>query len=416
MASFGDRLTHAWNAFKGDETAKDPFSADFGISQSYRPDRQRLSFISERSIIASIFSKIAVDVSSLEIKHVRVDISEMYMETLSSGLNYCLTEEANIDQSSVDFLRDAAQSLCEWGTIAIVPVDTTLNPKNTGGYDVKTMRVGKVIEWYPRHVKVDLYDDRVGSRKEIILPKTMTAIIENPFYTIMNEPNSVLQRLLQKIALLDSADQKLGAGKLDLIIQLPYVVKNETRREQANTRRKDIENQLQSSTLGIAYTDGSERITQLNRPVENNLVGQVDKLTAQLYNQLGLTSAVFEGTADEAAMTNYYNRTIEPIISAIVEGMNRVFLTKTARSQGHKLKYFRDPFKLVPVSTLAEIGDKFTRNEIMSSNELRAIIGLKAVNTPEANELRNKNMPKEDSPPLAAAGETESEVELQNGV
>ena len=416
MVSFGDRLAHAWNVFKGDETAKDPFSADFGISQSYRPDRQRLSFISERSIIASIFSKISVDVSVLEIKHVRVDTSEMYVETISSGLNYCLTEEANIDQSSLDFLRDAAQSLCEWGTIAIVPVDTTLNPKHTGGYDVKTMRVGKVIEWYPRHVKVDLYDDRVGSRKEIIVPKTMTAIIENPFYTIMNEPNSVLQRLLQKIALLDTADQKFGAGKLDLIIQLPYVVKNETRREQARARRKDIENQLQSSTLGIAYTDGSERITQLNRPVENNLVGQVDNLTTQLYNQLGLTSAVFEGTADEAAMTNYYNRTIEPIISAIVEGMNRVFLTKTARTQGHRLKYFRDPFKLVTVSTLAEIGDKFTRNEIMSSNELRAIIGLKAVDTPEANELRNKNMPKVDSPPLAAAGETESEVELQNGV
>ena len=416
MVSFGDRLAHAWNVFKGDETAKDPFSADFGISQSYRPDRQRLSFISERSIIASIFSKISVDVSVLEIKHVRVDTSEMYVETISSGLNYCLTEEANIDQSSLDFLRDAAQSLCEWGTIAIVPVDTTLNPNHTGGYDVKTMRVGKVIEWYPRHVKVDLYDDRVGSRKEIIVPKTMTAIIENPFYTIMNEPNSVLQRLLQKIALLDTVDQKFGAGKLDLIIQLPYVVKNETRREQARARRKDIENQLQSSTLGIAYTDGSERVTQLNRPVENNLVGQVDNLTAQLYNQLGLTSAVFEGTADEAAMTNYYNRTIEPIISAIVEGMNRVFLTKTARTQGHRLKYFRDPFKLVTVSTLAEIGDKFTRNEIMSSNELRAIIGLKAVDTPEANELRNKNMPKVDSPPLAAAGETESEVELQNGV
>ena len=416
MVSFGDRLAHAWNVFKGDETAKDPFSADFGIGQSYRPDRQRLSFISERSIIASIFSKISVDVSVLEIKHVRVDTSEMYVETISSGLNYCLTEEANIDQSSEDFLRDAAQSLCEWGTIAIVPVDTTLNPKHTGGYDVKTMRVGKVIEWYPRHVKVDLYDDRVGSRKEIIVPKTMTAIIENPFYTIMNEPNSVLQRLLQKIALLDTVDQKFGAGKLDLIIQLPYVVKNETRREQANARRKDIERQLQTSTLGIAYTDGSERVTQLNRPVENNLVGQVDNLTTQLYNQLGLTSAVFEGTADEAAMTNYYNRTIEPIISAIVEGMNRVFLTKTARTQGHRLKYFRDPFKLVTVSTLAEIGDKFTRNEIMSSNELRAIIGLKAVDTPEANELRNKNMPKVDSPPLAAAGETESEVELQNGV
>ena len=416
MVSFGDRLAHAWNVFKGDETAKDPFSADFGISQSYRPDRQRLSFISERSIIASIFSKISVDVSVLEIKHVRVDTSEMYVETISSGLNYCLTEEANIDQSSLDFLRDAAQSLCEWGTIAIVPVDTTLNPNHTGGYDVKTMRVGKVIEWYPRHVKVDLYDDRVGSRKEIIVPKTMTAIIENPFYTIMNEPNSVLQRLLQKIALLDTVDQKFGAGKLDLIIQLPYVVKNETRREQANARRKDIERQLQTSTLGIAYTDGSERITQLNRPVENSLVGQVDNLTTQLYNQLGLTSAVFEGTADEAAMTNYYNRTIEPIISAIVEGMNRVFLTKTARTQGHRLKYFRDPFKLVTVSTLAEIGDKFTRNEIMSSNELRAIIGLKAVDTPEANELRNKNMPKVDSPPLAAAGETESEVELQNGV
>jgi hypothetical protein len=335
-----------------------------------------------------------MDVAAIEIKHVRLDEEKRYLEDIDSDLNNCLSLEANIDQTARAFEQDVVMSMLDEGCVAIVPVDTTLNPLKTGAYDIQTMRTGKIIQWFPEHVKVNIYNDKTGRREDILLPKKVVAIVENPLYAVINERNSTMQRLVRKMALLDFTDERTASGKLDLIVQLPYIIKSEGRRLQAETRRKDIENQLAGSKYGIAYTDGTEKITQLNRPVENNLMSQIEYLTSMLYSQLGLTAEILNGTANDATMLNYYNRTIEPIISAITDEMNRKFLTKTARSQNQAIKFFRDPFKLVPVANLADIADKFTRNEIMTSNEFRQIVGMKPSDDPNADELRNKNLNK----------------------
>lgn len=391
MPKLGERLQHAWNAFldKGAVRQTDPYTT---YISGRRPDRARLRRGTEKSIISSIYTRIAIDVAQIEINHVRIDENGMFTEIIDSGLNNCLTVEANIDQTGREFIQDVVLSMFDEGCVAIVPVETTLDPKTTGGYDITSLRTGRVVQWYPRHVKLEVYDDRVGRKKQIVLPKEVVAIIENPLYAVMNEPNSTLQRLIRKLSLLDSVDEQAGSGKLDLIIQLPYVIKTKAREEQAEKRRKDIENQLSGSKYGIAYTDGTERITQLNRSLENNLLKQIEYLTSMLYSQLGLTEEVFNGTADEKVMLNYYNRTIEPIISAIADNIKRKFLTKTARSQNQSIYFFRDPFRLVPVNDLAEIMDKFTRNEVLTSNEGRAIIGYKPVDSARANELINKNI------------------------
>lgn len=387
--TFGDRLKHAWNAF----TSRSPTQHRVeSFSYGYRPDRMRLTRGNERSIITSIYNRIAIDVSQIDIKHVRLDENDRYIETIDSGLNNVLSVEANIDQTGREFVRDIVMSLCDEGVVALVPVDTTLNPYQTGSYDIETMRVGKIVQWYPRHVRVSVYNDQNGRHQELVLPKKMIAVIENPLYQVMNEPNSILQRLIRKLNLLDVIDEQSGSGKLDLIIQLPYVIKSQSRKEQAEARRKDIEMQLAGSKYGIAYTDGTERITQLNRPAENNLMNQIEFLMTMLYGQLGMTKEIFEGTADEKTMLNYYNRTIEPFLSAIVESMRRSFLTKTARTRGQSIKFFRDPFKLVPIDNIAEIADKFTRNEIMTSNEIRQIVGMKPSDDPKADELINSNL------------------------
>lgn len=389
-----DRLRHAWDAFKGGQHEPDtvPYS-DLGISYGYRPDRSRLNLAGERSIISSIYTRIGMDVASIDIKHVRVDENDRFTEEIDSGLNYCLTVEANLDQGARALRQDIVMTLLDKGVAAIVPVDTTLNPNVTGGYDILTLRVGEITMWYPSHVRVRVYNERTGHKEEIVLPKKLVAIIENPLYSVMNEPNSTLQRLIHKLSLLDSADEHISSGKLDIIMQLPYVIKNEARREQAEKRRKDIEFQLKGSKYGIAYTDGTERITQLNRPAENTLLKQVEFLTNLLYTQLGLTPGVFDGTADPQQMLNYNNRTIEPILGAIKEAMHRTFLTKTARKQGQAIAYFQDPFKLVPVNEFAELADKFTRNEILSTNEIRSLVGFRPSTDPKADELRNKNLP-----------------------
>ena len=389
-ASFGSRLKHAWDVFMN----KDPSYEyrDVGASYYYRPDRPRFTRGNERSIVTSVYNRIALDVAAIDIKHVRLDDNERYIETINSGLNSCLTLEANIDQTGRALLQDIVMSMMDEGCVAIVPVDTNLDPIKTNSYDVLTMRVGKIIEWKPAHVKVRLYNDKTGKYQEVLIPKKMVAIVENPLYAVMNEPNSTMQRLIRKLALLDFVDDQTSSGKLDMIIQLPYVIKSESRREQAEKRRKQIEEQLVGSKYGIAYTDGTERITQLNRPLENNLLKQIEYLTSMLYSQLGITQSIMDGTADDKTMLNYYNRTIEPIISAIVDEMKRKFLTKTARSQGQSIEFFRDPFKLVPVNDIAEIADKFTRNEIMTSNEIRQIVGMKPSNDPKADELRNSNI------------------------
>ena len=386
--SFGDRLRHAWNAFNG----RDPTPTRGGTVSFYRPDRPRFTRGNERSIVTSIYNRIGMDVASLTFNHVRLDDSGRYKENIESGLNSCLNLAANKDQTGRSFIQDVVMSMLDEGCVAIVPVDTTLNPKVTGSYDIESMRVGKVIEWYPDSVQVRLYNDRKGEKEEIVLPKSMVAIVENPLFSVMNEPNSTLQRLIRKLNLLDIVDEQSSAGKLDLIIQLPYVIKSEARRTQAEQRRKQIEEQLAGSKYGIAYADGTERITQLNRSVENNLLKTIDYLTNMLYGQLGLSQAVMDGTADEKQMLNYNNRTIEPIASAIVDAMRWKFLTKTARSQGQSVMFFRDPFRLVPVENIAEIADKFTRNEIMSSNEFRQVIGMKPSDDPKADELRNANI------------------------
>ena len=390
--SLADRLKHSWNAFFN----KDPTYEykDIGVSYSYRPDRVRLTGGNDKSLVTAVFNRIAMDVAAIEIKHVRLDEEKRYLEDIDSDLNNCLSLEANIDQTARAFEQDVVMSMLDEGCVAIVPVDTTLNPLKTGAYDIQTMRTGKIIQWFPEHVKVNIYNDKTGRREDILLPKKVVAIVENPLYAVINERNSTMQRLVRKMALLDFTDERTASGKLDLIVQLPYIIKSEGRRQQAETRRKDIENQLAGSKYGIAYTDGTEKITQLNRPVENNLMSQIEYLTSMLYSQLGLTSEILNGTANDATMLNYYNRTIEPIISAITDEMNRKFLTKTARSQNQAIKFFRDPFKLVPVANLADIADKFTRNEIMTSNEFRQIVGMKPSDDPNADELRNKNLNK----------------------
>ena len=386
-----DRLQHAWNAFVyNDNSYTNP--QNLGGFSTYKPDRVHFSRGVEKSIVTSVYNRLALDVASIAIKHVRLDDNGRYIEEINSGLQNCLNVEANIDQTGRAFLQDVVMSMLDEGCVAIVPVDTTVNPAVSGSYEINTMRTGKILEWYPAHVRVRVYNDKKGIHEELTLPKSTIAIIENPLYAVINEPNSTMQRLIRKLNLLDVVDEQTSAGKLDLIIQLPYVIKSEARRKQAEERRKDIEMQLAGSKYGIAYTDGTERITQLNRPAENNLMKQVEYLTNMLYSQLGLTQSILEGSADEKTMLNYYNRTIEPIISAIVDELKRKFLTKTARAQKQSIMFFRDPFKLVPVENIAEIADKFTRNEIMTSNEIRQIVGMMPSKDPGADELRNKNL------------------------
>lgn len=390
---FLDRLKHAWNAFnQEDEIPTGPRFANLGLASSYRPDRLYLSRGNERSIVTSVYTRISMDCASVILKHVKVDDRGRYIEDVKSGLNYCLTTEANKDQISKSFIQDIVLSMFDEGCVAIVPVDTTIDPLVSSSYEIHTMRVGRIVQWYPDNVQVEVYNDKLGIKQLLTLPKKMVAIVENPFYSIMNERNSTLQRLIRKLNILDAIDEQSGAGKLDLIIQLPYIIKTEARRQQAEQRRKDIEDQLAGSKYGIAYTDGTEKVVQLNRPVDNNLMSQIEFLTSMLYSQLGITTSILDGTADEKTMINYMNRTVEPIVSAIVDSMKVKFLTKTARSQGQTIMYFTNPFKLIPVSNIAEIADKFTRNEIMSSNEIRQIIGMKPVDDPKADELRNKNL------------------------
>lgn len=388
--SFASRLKHAWNVFR----SRDPTAEfrDIGSSYYYRPDRPRFTRGNERSITTSVLNRIALDVSAIDIRHVRLDKNGRFLEEINSGLNNCLTLSANMDQTGRAFKQDIVMSMLDEGCVAIVPTDTTTDPKVTDSYDVETMRVGKIIQWRPRHVQVRLYNEQTGNKEEIWLPKKMVAIVENPLYAVMNEPNSTMQRLVHKLGLLDITDEQTASGKLDLIIQLPYVIKTDARRQQAENRRKDIEMQLAGSKYGIAYTDGTEKITQLNRSLDNNLMKQVEYLTNQLYSQLGITQTILDGTADEKTMLNYYSRTIEPIVSAIADEMERKFLTKTARTQNQSIEFFRDPFKLVPVNDIAEIADKFTRNEIMTSNEIRQIVGMKPSDDPKADELRNSNI------------------------
>ena len=409
------RLVHAWNAF----TSRDPTQYIItGPGYSSRPDRPRLSRGNEKSIATSIFNRIALDVSSVNIKHCRLDKNGRYVEDIDSGLNNCLTLEANKDQTGRAFIQDAVLSMLDEGCVALVPVETTIDPKNSNSYQIDSMRTGKITEWYPDMVRVRLYNDRTGEKEEILLPKSQVAIIENPLYAVVNEYNSTMQRLIRKLSLLDVTDEQTASGKLDLIIQLPYVIKTETRREQAERRRKDIIKQLAGSQYGIAYTDGTEKITQLNRSLENNLLKQVEYLTNMVYSQLGITQSVLDGTADEKTMLNYTNRTVEPIISAIVDELKRKFLTKTARSQLQSIVYFRDPFRLVPVNDIAEIADKFTRNEIMTSNEIRQIVGMQPSKDPKADELVNSNISqaKQDIPQTSNATEVNEEGgDSQNG-
>lgn len=390
------RLKKAWNAFTNNRDPTQTLYQNAGTGYVYRPDRVRFSRGNERSIVTSVYNRIAMDVAAISIKHCRVDKNGRYIEDIRSGLNDCLTLEANIDQTGRSFIQDVVMSMFDEGAVAIVPVDTSIDPTSSTSFDILSMRTGKILEWYPTHVKVRVYNDRTGRKEDILLPKKSVAIIENPLYAVINEPNSTMQRLIRKLNILDAIDEQSGSGKLDLIIQLPYVIKTESRQQQAEKRRKDIEDQLKGP-YGIAYTDGTEKITQLNRPVENNLMKQIEYLVNQLYGQIGMTPSVLDGTADERAMLNYNNRTIEPIISAIVDAMKRSFLSKTARTQGQTVMFFRDHFKLVPVSDIAEIADKFTRNEILSSNEIRQIIGMKPSDDPKADMLINSNLNQPDS-------------------
>lgn len=389
-ASFLNRLKHAWNVFIN----KDPtnFYDTIGPSNSRNPSRHRLSYGTEKSIVSSIYTRIAMDVSCIPLRHVRLDQNGNYFETIDSGINNCLSLDANIDQTGRAFIQDTVLSLFDEGVVCIVPVDTTINPSLSGSFDIQSMRVGKILEWFPYHIRVDLYNERKGQHEQIILPKREVVIIENPLYPIMNEPNSTLKRLVRKLNLLDAIDEQSGSGKLDLIFQLPYVVKTSTKAAEAEARRKSIEDQLSGSKYGIAYIDATERVTQLNRPAENNLMSQIEFLTKMLDSQLGMTEAIRTGTADEKEMINYYNRSILPVCFAISDGMKRRFLTKTARTQGQSIEFLRDPFSLVPVSELATVADSFTRNAILSSNEVRSIIGYKPSDDPEADKLRNKNL------------------------
>lgn len=397
MGEIVDRLKHAWNAFASPEQQRrrEPFTENYGSSASYgsRPDRTRLFISNERSIISSIYTRLGIDIAAVDIRHVRTDEQKRYFEDIESGLNKCLTLVANIDQPARMFRQDIAMTLFDKGVVAIVPVDTSISPLESAGYDIETMRVGEVVTWYSHHVRVSLYNERTAMREEILLHKNAVAIVENPLYSVMNEPNSTLQRLIRKLNLLDTVDEQSASGKLDLIIQLPYVIKSDARRQQAEQRRKDIEFQLKGSKYGIAYTDGTEKITQLNRAVENSLLTQIEYLHKMLYAQLGLTEEVMNGTADEKAMVNYNNRTIEPVVAAIVEAMRPRFLTKTARTQRQTIMYFRDPFKLMPVSDIADVADVMARNEIMASNEIRQALGIRPSKEPKADKLINSNMP-----------------------
>ena len=395
--SFGSRIKHAWNIFMNKDPTDD--YRGYGESYYYRQDRPQRRRQVDRTIATSVFNRIAMDVSAIDIRHVQLDDNGRYLGEIKSGLNECLSLEANIDQTGRAFIQDLVMSMFDEGVIAAVPVDTTFNPSVTDSYDVKSIRVGKVVEWRPLDVKVNLYNEKTGKRQDVWVPKKSTAIIENPLYSVINEPNSTMQRLIRKLSLLDAVDEQSSSGKLDLIIQLPYVIKTEARRQEAEKRRKDIEMQLSGTKYGIAYTDGTERITQLNRPIENNLMKQIEYLTSMLYSQLGITQAVLDGTADEQTMLNYNNRTIEPIVSAIVNEFKRKFLTKTARTQMKSVMFFRDPFRLVPVSQIAEIADKFTRNEIMTSNEIRQIIGMKPSDDPKADQLVNSNISQPNADP-----------------
>lgn len=411
-----DRLQHAWNAFMN----RDPTYnyQDLGNSYSIRPDRPRFTRGNERSIVTSVYNRIALDVSAISIQHVRLDDNDRFKEQMNSGLNSCLTLSANTDQTGRAFIQDAVMSMLDEGCVAIVPIDTTTSPNISDSYDILTMRTAKILDWYPNHVRIRVYNERTGRQEETIVPKKMVAIVENPLYAVINEPNSTMQRLVRKLGLLDVTDEQTASGKLDLIIQLPYIIKTEARRQQAEERRKSIEMQLAGSKYGIAYTDGTERITQLNRSLENNLMKQIEYLTSMLYSQLGITQSILDGTADEKTMLNYYSRTIEPIVSAIVDEMKRKFLTKTARSQHQSIAFFRDPFKLVPVNDIAEIADKFTRNEIMTSNELRQIVGMKPSDDPKADKLINSNLnqPEETENPIDKTNNKNKEGEqIQNG-
>ena len=412
--SFGSRLKHAWNAFRNREPTYS--YRDIGPGYSYRIDRPRFSRGNEKSIVTSLYNRIALDVAALEIKHCRLDKDNRYIDDISSGLNNWLTLEANIDQTARAFIQDIVISMLDEGAVAVVPVETDRDPK-TGSYDILSLRTGRILEWYPNHVRVEVYNEWTGKKQEITVPKSTTAIIENPLYSIINQPNSTLQRLVRKLNLLDVIDEQSGSGKLDLIVQLPYQVKGELRRRQADERRRDIEEQLKGP-YGIAYVDGTEKVTQLNRPVENNLMKQIEYLTSMLYSQLGFSQTILDGTADEQTMLNYTTRTIEPIISAIVDEMKRKFLTKTARTQKQTIMFFRDAFKLIPIGSIAEIADKFTRNEILSSNEIRQKTGFKPSNDPKADQLVNSNITQPDSVNARANKPSEESVEEgehQNG-
>lgn len=413
------RIRRGWNAFM----SRDPTSdyTDPGMGYNYRPDRIRLTRGNEKTIATSVYNRISLDVAAINIRHARLDENGRYKNDIDDGLNECLTLQSNIDQTSRAFFQDVVLSMLDEGSVAIVPVDTTSDPR-TGSFDVQSLRTGQVLEWYPQQVKVRVYNDRKGVKEDIMLPKTMVAIVENPLYSVINAPNSTLQRLIRKLALLDLVDEQSSSGKMDLIIQLPYVIKTEARRQQAEIRRKDIEKQLSNSKYGIAYTDGTERITQLNRPLENNLLKQIEYLTNLFYSQLGITQAILDGTADEKTMLNYYDRTVEPIVAAIVDSMKCKFLTKTARTQGQTILFFRDPFKLVPIADLAEIADKFTRNEIATKNEIRQVIGWKPSDDPKADELRNSNISQSSSdmpsgvPTVDMNTETKEEIQNEQNV
>lgn len=405
--SVGSRFKNAWNAFRNREPTK--VFQDIGYGYSYRPDRFRLTRGNERSIVTSVYNRIALDVAAIDIRHVQLDAEGQFCDVVQSGLNNCLSTEANLDQTGRAFIQDAVMSMMDEGCIAIVPVDTDDDPDDpddTTGYQILSMRVGRIRDWYPKHIRVELYNEETGRKQDIVVPKSTVAIVENPLYAVINEPNSTMKRLIRKLNLLDAVDEQSSSGKLDLIIQLPYVIKTEARRKQAEKRRKDIEQQLAGSKYGIAYTDGTERITQLNRSLENNLMKQIEYLTSMLYSQLGITQSILDGTADDKTMLNYYNRTIEPIIAAIVDEMKRKFLSKTARSKNKSIKFFRDPFKLVPVADLAEISDKFTRNEIATSNEIRQVIGWKPSDDPKADELRNSNLSQPNESPIREERDT----------
>ena len=410
--SFGTRLKHAWDIFRGREPTNT--YQDTGPGYSYRPDRPRLTRGNERTIITAIYNRIAVDVASININHCRVDENGRYTETIDSTLNQCLNLEANIDQTGRAFMQDVVMSMLDEGCVVIVPVETSINPSESASYNVLSMRTGKILEWYPKHVRVRVYNDREGKKEDIMLPKSMVAIIENPLFAVMNEPNSTMQRLIRKLSLLDLVDEQSGAGKLDMIIQLPYVIKSEARKQQAEARRKDIEEQLANSKYGIAYADGTEKIVQLNRSLENNLLKQVEYLTNLLYSQIGFDQTVLSGTASEETMLRYQTRIIEPIVSAIVDELKRKFLTKTARSQKQTIRFFIDPFKLVTISNIAGVADTFTRNEIMTSNEVRQIIGLKPSGDPKADKLVNSNMPQPEDETQGSLNEQNGEEENQS--